>query len=79
MKAFRLSRVNTSFGIFRVSGFWHKNHLEMLNIDTIELMGTDGWVLLAQSSDNVIALIVDLTPILQASLIAREDENTTGN
>jgi hypothetical protein len=70
VNSFNVSRINTSLGIFRVSGFWCNENLEALkmNIDSIEIMGTDGWALLNQSNDNIIKLIKELTPILLAHL-----------
>jgi len=67
---FNISRINTSLGIFRVSGLWYYESLESfkIDIDSIEIMGTDGWVMLNQSSDDVINLIKELTPILLAHL-----------
>jgi hypothetical protein len=63
---FNISRINTPLGIFRVSGLWSYENIPALhiNIDSIEVMGTDGWVLLNQSSDHVIELVKELTPIL---------------
>jgi len=70
VKKFNISRINTPLGIFRVRGLWCKDNLT-LDIDSIELMGTDGWVLLNQSSANVIQLINELTPTLFAHLLAK--------
>jgi hypothetical protein len=71
VQAFNISRINTRFGIFRVSGLWRKDNLEVVNIEitSIEIMGTDGWVLLDQSSDKVINLVADLIPIVQTQIL----------
>ncbi|WP_232769144.1 hypothetical protein [Colwellia sp. Bg11-28] len=42
-----------------------------IDITSIELMGTDGWVLLNHASDNVISLITELTPTLTTHLLAK--------
>jgi len=69
---FNISRINTDFGIFRISGFWSKESLDSFKVDicAIEIMGTDGWVLLNKSSNKVANLIADLIPTLQVHLQA---------
>jgi hypothetical protein len=42
MKEFNISRIDTDFGAFRISGLWDVNRLAALTIHSIELMGTDG-------------------------------------
>jgi len=73
MHNFNISRLNTDLGIFRLSGLSNNEKIDSAKIDiiTIEVMGTDGWVLLNQSSDNVIKLIKELMPIIQAHLKAK--------
>ena len=71
MKKFSISRINTDFGIFRVSGLWDAECSEALCIKSIELMSTDGWVLLNQSSDKIVSLITDIDPLLQAHLLLK--------
>jgi hypothetical protein len=73
VKKFTISRINTSLGIFRVSGCWCNENQDTGKIDitSIELMGTDGWVLLNHASDNVISLITELTPTLTTHLLAK--------
>ncbi|KGJ89428.1 hypothetical protein [Thalassotalea sp. ND16A] len=70
MDNFNISRINTDLGTFRISGFCSNVNLETSKIDisSIEIMGTDDWVLLNQTSDNVINLIKELTPTLLAHL-----------
>lgn len=65
MDNFNISRISTNLGIFRVSGSWCHEDLpaSSINIDSIEIMGTDGWVLLKQSNDKVLKLVKELTPI----------------
>jgi len=69
LKKFNISRINTDFGILRISGVWHTKSTANLSIDTIEIMGTDGWVLLDQLNDGVAKLITDVSPTLQAHLL----------
>jgi len=63
---FTISRINTSLGIFRVSGCWcHENpEAGKVEVSSIEMMGTDGWVLLNLASDKVMNIIAELTPTL---------------
>lgn len=70
MNNFTISRINTSLGIFRIAGFWCNENEDAckINITSLEIMGTDGWVLLNQMSNNVISLIAELTPTLTAHL-----------
>jgi len=70
VKIFNISRINTPLGIFRLRGSWCNDNLN-LDIDTIELMGTDGWVLLNHSRVKVIQLIDELTPMLVVHLLAK--------
>jgi hypothetical protein len=71
VKVFNVSRIQTAFGIFRISGIWSNHNIADINIHSIELMGTDGWVLLDQSSINVITLMSNITPTLQTHLLAK--------
>ncbi len=73
MHNFNISRLNTDLGIFRISGLSNNEKIdsEKIDISTIEVMGTDGWVLLNQSSDKVIKLTKELMPIIQAHLKAK--------
>ena len=66
MKPFNISRINTDKGIFRISGLYEpsNNFNEELVVNSIEVMGTDGWVMLNQSSSEVIQLINNLAPTL---------------
>jgi hypothetical protein len=70
---FNISRINTPLGIFRVSGFWCNKRLatSTMDIDSIEIMGTDGWVLLNQSSASFVRIINELTPIFLTHLRAK--------
>ena len=73
MQSFNISRISTDSGIFRISGLWRCGSLNAPKVEVtiIEIMGTDGWVLLNQSSDKVINLIKDLIPIIHAHLEAK--------
>lgn len=73
MNNFTISRINTSLGIFRIAGFWCNENENACKIDitSIEIMGTDGWVLLNHASDDVISLIAELTPTLSVHLLVK--------
>ncbi|UJF22911.1 hypothetical protein [Shewanella sp. OMA3-2] len=73
MHHFNISRINTDFGIFRLSGIWQGESIDTSSVDVtmIEIMGTDGWVLLHQLNDMTIKLINDLTPTIHAHLTAQ--------
>jgi hypothetical protein len=66
MNNFNISRINTGLGVFRLSGLWCNGNTEAIKIEigSIEIMGTDGWVPLNKSSDNVINIIKELKPTL---------------
>ncbi|NRA72724.1 MAG: hypothetical protein HRU24_17085 [Gammaproteobacteria bacterium] len=70
MQIFNVSRINTDFGIFRVSGDWWFNQpeVESINIKSIEVMGTDGWVSLNKTSERNSQLINNLLPLLLSHL-----------
>lgn len=73
MNNFNISRINTKLGIFRVAGYWcHENQAACkVAVSSIEMMGTDGWVLLNHASDNVVKMIAELTPTLTTHLLAK--------
>lgn len=71
MEVFNVSRIHTAFGIFRISGLWSNHNIVDINIHSIEVLSTDGWVLLDQSSINVMTLMSNITPTLQAHLQAK--------
>jgi len=66
MKPFVISRLNSAQGIFRISGTFEPDVFQGLNIKitSIEMMGTDGWVLLNQKNSPVIDLMNDLHSII---------------
>ncbi|MBQ4800205.1 hypothetical protein J8L73_13835 [Pseudoalteromonas sp. MMG006] len=70
MQFFNISRINTDFGIFRVSGdrCLNKPEIESLTIKSIEVMGTDGWVVLNTTSESNSQLINNLQTLLLAHL-----------
>ena len=72
MAVFNISRIHTQWGIFRVSGLWSTpTEIEpkvVVDIDVLELMGTDGWVVLDKNNVKVVDLIQQITPTLQAHL-----------
>ena len=59
MKPFTVSRLNTEQGTFKITGLFEpKNRLTFtIKITSIEMMGTDGWVLLDQTNITIINLI----------------------
>jgi len=73
MKYFNISRINTDFGIFRVSGDWCvvKPEVETISIKSIEVMGTDGWVLLNKACDSNSQLISNILPTLLSHLLLK--------
>ena len=73
MKNFTISRIDTDLGVFRISGLWCKKNLAPLSLDItlIEVMGTDGWLLLNHLADEVIILLEALTPTLFEHLQSR--------
>lgn len=73
MDNFNISRINTDLGIFRISGLWCNGNLEpsKIDIESCEVMGTDGWALLDLSHDDVINLIRELTAAILAHLQAK--------
>lgn len=73
MSNFTISRINTSLGIFRICGYWEHENQEVAKIDvsSIEVMGTDGWVLLNHTSDNVMNIISAIRPALTTHLLAK--------
>lgn len=70
---FNISRLNTDFGIFRVSGDWcsEKPEVENINIKSIEVMGTDGWVLLNKTRESNSQLINSLLPLFLSHLLLK--------
>jgi hypothetical protein len=70
---FTISRINTSLGILRISGCWcHKNQDACkLEVSSIEMMGTDGWVSLNYASDSVMNIIAELTSTITTHLLAK--------
>ncbi|WP_257325566.1 MULTISPECIES: hypothetical protein [Pseudoalteromonas] len=73
LESFNITRIDTEFGIFRISGLWDTLNVNALTIISIEIMGTDGWVLLNQTYDAVTKLIIDLIPILQLYLFSKDE------
>ena len=59
MKPFTVTRLNTTQGTFKIAGLFEpKNKLTFtIKITSIEMMGTDGWVLLDQTNITIINLI----------------------
>ena len=74
MQLFNISRINTDFGIFRVSGDWcsEKPEVGSISIKSIEVMGTDGWVLLNKTSEKNFHLTNNLLPLLLSHLLLKQ-------
>ncbi|WDE07578.1 hypothetical protein SG34_012220 [Thalassomonas viridans] len=74
MVSFNISRINTPEGIFRLAGAWCRQSglEEDLKIESIEILGTDGWVALKLSQPQVAALTGKLAPQLLAHLLGQD-------
>jgi hypothetical protein len=70
MQVFKISRITTAEGIFRISGEVSINKSSdtevcPISITTLDIMSTDGWQALDVSADAVLTLIRKLnSPIL---------------
>ena len=66
MKPFTISRLNCAQGIFKIVGLFEptKEKNFTVEITSIEMMGTDGWVLLDQKNSPVINLMNDLHSVI---------------
>ncbi|MGV2872524.1 hypothetical protein [Colwellia sp. E150_009] len=73
MQFFNISCINTDFGISRVSGDWcfKKPEVESINIKSVEVMGTNGWVLLNQTNESNSQLINNLLPLFLSHLLLK--------
>ncbi|WDE09839.1 hypothetical protein [Thalassomonas haliotis] len=71
---FNISRIDTSLGIFRLTGHCCSKSCAPadLCVEKIEILGTDGWLVLALETDRVRDLIRDLAPELLAHLAKKE-------
>jgi hypothetical protein len=71
VKPFSISRINTDKGIFRIAGMWcaQSHRVDQLRVTSIEMMGSDGWVTLDQSHDDIIQLMADLHPAILLHLV----------
>ncbi|NQY64054.1 MAG: hypothetical protein HRT38_10045 [Alteromonadaceae bacterium] len=58
--AFTITRLHTKQGIFRLKGMQDNDPPEKIAITKIEILGSDGWVLLDLNHDKIINLIADL-------------------
>ena len=75
MQPFHISRINTEFGIYRVSGQWHTNipKVEEIHLKSIDVMGTDGWVSLNITCDRHSKLINNLLPLFLSHLLLKSN------
>lgn len=82
MNAFSISRITSPKGIFRLSGRWRGPNADVLGknkgqsstdntieLESIEVLGTDGWVRLKQSNPKVEQLITELAPFISEHLL----------
>ena len=62
MKVFTISRLNTAQGTFKVTGLFKPKNSSTFTIEitSLKMMGTDGWVLLDQKDIAVINLMDSL-------------------
>ncbi len=67
MRQFTINRLTTNFGIFKLSGTWCDTTSFRCQIDSLEMMGTDGWFLL-QNNNKTKILIDKLQLVLQQYL-----------
>lgn len=74
MADFTISRIETSKGIYRLSGSWNSNNF---TISQIEGMGTDGWVPLDLTNTALQDLLQHLAPEFIAHLEAKSAQQQT--
>ncbi|WP_281557065.1 hypothetical protein [Thalassomonas sp. RHCl1] len=74
MGYFSISRIHTSLGIFRLTGHWRCQSyaVEGIRVETLDILGTDGWLALALEKEAVKTLIGELTSELLAHLLEKE-------
>lgn len=60
MPTFNITRLHTKQGIFRLKGTQGYNQPEKITIKEIEILGTDGWVILDLNNKKVLNLITSL-------------------
>lgn len=72
MKPFAISRLNTKQGTFRITGLFELKTPQNIAIEitSIDIMGTDGWVLLDQKNMTVINLMTSLHSLITNHLKA---------
>ena len=60
MPTFNITRLHTKLGIFRLKGIQGSVQLERITITEIEILGSDGWVILDLNNNKIINLITGL-------------------
>ncbi len=61
MKNFKISRIHTKLGIFRLSGIINEEiGLENISYISAEYMGTDGWCELDLQSEHTQSLLISI-------------------
>lgn len=68
--SFTINRITTSSGIFRVKGLWctQYENIDSVEITSLQIMGTDGWVCLNHKSKDCAQCIDKLLPELLLQL-----------
>jgi hypothetical protein len=71
MISFKISRIETKHGTFRLTGQWCKEsyNINDLNVSLLEIMSTDGWCELALTSSSSIQLLSNIKQQLLEHLI----------
>ena len=64
MDTFTITRLHTERGIFRAKGRWRPAPQALLHLDSLAIMGSDGWVTLDLADARVDTLVTELTPAL---------------
>ncbi|WDD97048.1 hypothetical protein [Thalassomonas actiniarum] len=76
MLPFHISRIHTAQGIFRLSGYWQgqcrQQPVARLEVEAIEILGTDGWQALASACRKSDDLLGQLKPELLRHLQEKE-------
>lgn len=73
MEKFNISRLNTAYGVFRIVGVKNTNNYPDLTVNSIDMMGTDGWETLDITSESVIALVEKLNDDINEHLFNEND------
>jgi hypothetical protein len=73
MKAFSISRLQTSLGIFRLEGKYEGAHSQQrVQLSRIEVMGTDGWVELDINFNSTQKLVIAINNEVVSHLLEKD-------